>query len=629
MNHDSTANVMTESDLALFRQGGHCRLYDLLGAHPAQREGTDGVHFAVWAPHAEQVAVVGDFNGWNEAVHPLERLGDSGIWAGFVPYIGPGTGYLYRVQSGSGSFRADKADPFGFFHRTPPETPSVVWDLSFGWNDQEWMETRERRSADGPLTVYEVHLGSWMRVPEEGNRFLTYRELAPKLAAYAREMNYTHIEILPITEHPFYGSWGYQATGYFAPTGRYGTPEDFMYLVDLLHREGIGLILDWVPGHFPRDEHGLGRFDGSPLYEPSDSNRAVHPEWDDYVFDYGRGEVASFLLSSGLFWLDVYHIDGLRVDGVASMLSLHASQGQKENPEAIKFLRRFNEEAYTRFPTAVTIAEESDAWPLVSRPTYEGGLGFGMKWDMGWMHDTLEYLANDPLYRSFHQQKLTFRLMYAFKENYVLSLSHDEVSRGKSSLLNRMVGDDWQKFANLRLLYGYMYGQPGKKLLFMGGDFGQRDGWNHEQSLDWHLLAEEPHAGMSRWVTNLNRVYRAEPSLHDLDFSADGFEWIDCNDTEKSVLSFLRKGKSGREIMVVVCNFTPVVRHNYRVGVPFDGVYREILNSDAAEFGGSGQGNLGGVEAAPVGFHGRFHSLNLTLPPLGVLFLKWEGEAHV
>jgi 1,4-alpha-glucan branching enzyme len=499
------------------------------------------------------------------------------------------------------------------------------------------MEKRRQHNAlDAPIAIYEVHLGSWRRVPEENNRPLTYREMAPRLAEYVKGMGFTHIEFLPVMEHPFYGSWGYQITGYFAPTSRYGTPQDFMYLVDYLHQHDIGVIVDWVPSHFPTDEHGLGFFDGTHLYEHADPREGLHPDWNSYIFNYGRNEVRNFLISSALFWLDKYHVDGLRVDAVASMLYLDYSRkegewipnqyGGREDLEAITFLRRFNEEVYKNYPDVQTIAEESTAWPMVSRPTYVGGLGFGIKWDMGWMHDTLQYISKDPIHRKYHHNDLTFRMLYAFSENFLLSLSHDEVAHGKGSLLGKMPGDDWQKFANLRLLLGYMYAQPGKKLLFMGGEWGQWWEWHHDQSLDWHLTHYQRHAEVQRWVEDLNRLYRSEPALYELDLEPAGFEWIDVGDFEQSVISFIRKGKSTGDIILVVGNFTPVTRFNYRVGVPYGGLWKEMINSDAKEYGGSGQGNLGGVKATTTCFHGRPYSLNLTLPPLAVVFFKGKGQ---
>jgi 1,4-alpha-glucan branching enzyme len=629
--------LLTEDDLFLFNQGSHFRLYEKLGSHPLIREGREGTYFAVWAPDAERVSVVGDFNGWDATSHLLGARGQSGIWEGFIPGVQKGTRYKFRVQSRFRGYRADKADPFSHFNEVPPKTASIVWDLGYAWGDSEWMEKRagSNNAPTAPLSIYEVHLGSWMRVPEEEDRPLTYRELAPRLAEYVEKMGFTHVEFLPVMEHPFYGSWGYQTSSYFAPTSRYGTPQDFMYLIDQLHQAGIGVILDWVPSHFPSDEHGLGYFDGTHLYEHDDPRKGFHPDWKSFIFNYGRNEVRSFLLSSALFWLDLYHADGLRVDAVASMLYLDYSRkegewipneyGGRENLEAIAFLRRFNEEVYKNYPDVQTIAEESTAWPMVSRPTYVGGLGFGMKWDMGWMHDTLEYMSIDPLFRKFHHNLLTFRLLYAFQENFVLPLSHDEVVFGKGSLLGKMPGDDWQKFANLRLLFGYMFAQPAKKLLFMGGEFGQVWEWYHEKSLDWDLLQHGPHAGLQKWVQDLNWFYRSEPALHESDFSPAGFEWIDCNDSDSSVISLLRKGHSTNDLLLVVANFTPVVRYNYRVGAPRGGFWKEVLNSDAGEYGGSGQGNMGGVEAAPVSFHGRPHMLSLTLPPLALVFFKSEG----
>jgi len=636
---DTNANVLykhsplTDDDLYLFNEGSHFRLYEKLGAHPMELQGTKGTHFAVWAPDAEQVCVMGDFNGWSKETHLLRPRGSSGIREGFIPGVGKGDNYKYHVVSRFHGYRADKADPFALYSEQPPRTASIVWDLDYEWGDGEWMRERHRKNAlDAPLSVYEVHLGSWMRVPAEGNRSLTYRELASRLVDYVVEMGFTHVEFLPVMEHPFYGSWGYQTTGYFTTTSRYGTPQDFMHLVDRMHQSGIGVILDWVPSHFPSDEHSLGYFDGTYLYEHADPRQRVHPDWDSLIFNYGRKEVQSYLLSSAMCWLDKYHADGLRVDAVASMLYLDYGRkegewipnryGGNENLEAIGFLKRFNDEIYKSHPDVQTIAEESTAWPMVSRPLYLGGLGFGMKWDMGWMHDTLEYMSRDPIHRAYHHSKLTFRMLYAFQENFVLPLSHDEVVYGKGSLLRKMPGDDWRKFANLRLLYGYMYAQAAKKLLFMGGEIGQWDEWYHEAGLGWHLLDQPFHKGVQQWVRDLNRVYRSEPALHELDFESDGFEWIDCNDSMQSTLSLMRKAKTTGDVVVVVLNFTPVPRRNYRVGVPRDGFWKEILNSDAREYGGSGMGALGGVEASPVPAHGHPYSLNLTLPPLAAAFYK-------
>jgi 1,4-alpha-glucan branching enzyme len=629
-------SLLSEDDLYLFNEGSHFRLYEKLGAHLREVEGEAGACFAVWAPEAKQVTVMGDFNGWHKSSHPLRPRGQSGIWEGFIPGVSQGACYKYHIRSRHQNYQVDKADSCGFYFEGPPRTAAIVWDLDYSWGDRQWMAERHRRnSLDAPLSIYEMHLGSWRRVPEEDNRFLTYREMAPLLAAYLQQMGFTHVEFLPIMEHPFYGSWGYQTTGFFAPTSRYGTPQDFMFLVDCLHQQDIGVILDWVPSHFPADEHGPGFFDGTHLYEHADPRQGFHLDWHSFIYNYGRNEVRNFLLSSALYWLEKYHIDALRLDAVASMLYLDYSRpegewlpnpfGGKENLEAVDFLRKFNEEVYKTYPDVQTIAEESTSWAMVSRPNYMGGLGFGMKWDMGWMHDTLKYFSHDPIFRKYAHGTLTFRMLYAFQENFVLPLSHDEVVHGKGSLLQKMPGDDWQRFANLRLLLGYMYGQPGKKLLFMGAEIAQWSEWYHEVSLDWHLLKHLSHQGVQRWVENLNRVYRQEPALYEEDFSPAGFEWIDCKDVDHSVISFLRKGRNPEELILVVANFTPVVQHNYRVGVPRSGFWKEILNSDATDYWGSGQGNLGGVEATPLSFHGRFSSLNLTLPPLGIMFFKWAG----
>jgi 1,4-alpha-glucan branching enzyme len=628
-------SLLTDDDLYLFNEGSHLNLYQKLGAHEVEVKGVRGTYFAVWAPDAEQVFVTGDFNSWGKHPHPLRSRGHSGIWEGFIPGVGKGALYKYHVVSRYHSYRVNKMDPFACLHEPPPKTASVVWDLDYQWEDNHWMRSRaEHNALNAPVAIYEVHLGSWMRSPE-GNLPLSYRDLGPRLAEYASRLGYTHVELLPIMEHPFYGSWGYQTTGYFAPTARYGTPQDFMYLIDCLHQAGVGLILDWVPSHFPTDEHALGFFDGTHLYEHASPLKGFHPDWSSFIFNYGRNEVRSFLLSSAFCWLDQYHIDGLRVDAVASMLYLDYSRqngewmpniyGGNENLEAISFLRRFNEEVYKHHPDVQTAAEESTAWPAVSRPSYVGGLGFGMKWDMGWMHDTLVYMSKDPVHRRYHHNQLTFRLLYAFNENFILPLSHDEVVYGKGSLLRKMPGDDWQKFANLRALYGYMYAQPAKKLLFMGGEFGQWDEWNHETSLDWHLLDYPPHSSLQKWVTDLNHTYRGEPALHELDFDPAGFEWVDCNDGDNSTISLLRKGQTTGDLFLVVCNFTPVPRGAYRVGVPRGGFWREVLNSDSAYYGGSGLGNAGGVEARPESVHGRPYSLELMLPPLSVVYLKSDG----
>ncbi len=627
---DGEPTLMGEDDRWWLAEGTHTRLFEVLGAHPLTVGGTKGTLFAVWAPEAEAVAVVGDFNRWDPKSDPMRPHGSSGVWERFVPGVGPGALYKYHIVSRHGPHLL-KADPFAFYSEVPPRSASVVWDLAYPWGDQDWLRERGRRNAlDAPIAIYEVHLGSWRRTAD--GRYLTYRELAPLLADHVAELGFTHVEFLPVMEHPFYGSWGYQTTGYFAPTARYGTPQDFMHLVDHLHRHGIGVILDWVPSHFATDGHGLGQFDGSHLYEHADPRRGIHPDWGSYTFNYGRHEVRSFLLSSALFWLDRYHADGLRLDAVASMLYLDYSRkegewvpnevGGREDLAAIAFLRRLNEAVYREFPDVQTYAEESTAWPMVSRPTSVGGLGFGLKWDMGWMHDTLRYMAEDPVHRKYHHDKLTFRMLYASHENFVLPLSHDEVVHGKGSLLGKMPGDDWQKFASLRLLLGYMYGSAGKKLLFMGGEFGQWAEWNHEQSLDWHLLAYPPHRGLKRWVADLNRLYRSEPSLHTRDCGDLGFQWVEAGDASASVVAFLRWGREAEDPVLFVGNFTPVVRFGYRVGVPSGGRWEELLNSDAVEYEGSGQGNLGGVEAEPVPAHGFPQSLSLTLPPLAVLFLK-------
>ena len=632
----SDVTLLTDDDLYLFNEGSHFHLYEKLGAHPLTINGQRGTYFAVWAPDAKQVFVVGDFNDWNRMSHPLHPRAQSGIWEGFIPGVGKGALYKYHISSRYQGYRVDKADPFATYDEKPPQTASVVWDIDNTWGDQEWMEKRRSHNAlDAPITIYEVHLGSWRRVANE-DRYLTYRELAPQLAEYAQQMGFTHIELLPIMEHPFFGSWGYQTTGYFAPTSRYGTPQDFMYLIDYLHQHGIGVILDWVPSHFPTDEHGLGFFDGTHLYEHAYPQKGFHPDWTSFIFNYERKEVQSFLISSALFWLDKYHVDGLRVDAVASMLYLDYSRkagewmpnkyGGRENLDAIAFLRRLNEAVYRNYPDVQTIAEESTAWPMVSRPTYLGGLGFGMKWDMGWMHDTLQYMGKDPVFRKYHHNDLTFRMLYAFTENFVLPLSHDEVVHGKGSLLGKMPGDDWQKFANLRLLLGYMYAQPGKNLLFMGAELGQWREWHHDESLDWHLIGYQRHAQIQKWVQDLNQIYRSQPALHELDCEPAGFEWIDASDVEHGVISFIRKGKSTNEIILVVCNFTPKTYFKYRVGVAVGAFWTEILNSDAKEYGGSGQGNLGGVAATTIPWHGRSFSLELTLPPLGVSFFKCQGR---
>ena len=630
-------SLLTEEDVYLFNEGSHFHLYEKLGSHPLTAAGTSGCYFAVFAPDAERVSVMGDFNGWSRESHPLRQRAESGIWEGFLPGVGPGTVYKYHLVSRYGGYRVDKADPFAFSHEVPPRTGSVVREIDFRWGDSEWMAKRGRRHApSAPISIYEVHLGSWRRDWSNG-RPLDYCETAPLLAEYVREMGYTHVEFLPVMEHPFGASWGYQVTGYFAPTSRYGSPADFQSLIDTLHRQDIGVILDWVPSHFPTDEHGLVYFDGTHLYEHADPRQGFHPDWKSSIFNYGRNEVRSFLFSSAAFWLEKYHADGLRVDGVASMLYLDYSRdtgewipnerGGRENLAAISLLQRLNEHVSSTHPDALTIAEESTAWPMVTRPAHLGGLGFRMKWDMGWMNDTLRYMREDPIHRKYHHNLLTFRPIYAHSENFVLALSHDEVVHGKGSLLMKMPGDDWQRFANLRLLLGYQCAVPGKKLLFMGGEIGQWAEWDHDASVQWHLLGQAQHAGVRRWAADLNRLYSAEPALHERDFDPAGFEWVDCHDFPHSVLSLLRAGAAPGERVLAVFNFTPVPRHGYRVGVPAGGFWRELANSDALEYGGSGLGNIGGVEARPLPAHGRPVSLDLTLPPLAALFFKAPAEA--
>ncbi|MBI5244893.1 MAG: 1,4-alpha-glucan branching protein GlgB [Elusimicrobia bacterium] len=627
--------LLSEDDLHFFNEGTQFRLYDKLGAHLAHdKDGVEGVYFAVWAPNARKVSVIGDFNGWNRDSRRLHPKGPSGIWEGFIPGVGQGTNYKYFIHSNHHGYRIEKADPLAFHTEIPPKTASVVWDISYEWADREWMAKRgDRNGMRAPVSIYEIHLGSWMRVPEEGGRSLNYRELATKLVEYVKRMGFTHVEFLPVMEHPFGGSWGYQTTGYFAPTSRFGTPQDFMFLIDRLHQNGIGVFLDWVPSHFPTDAHGLGFFDGTHLYEHQDSREGFHPDWASFIFNYGRHEVRSFLISSALFWLDKYHVDGLRVDAVASMLYRDYSRksgewipnryGGRENIEAIDILRRMNEEAYKNHPGIQMIAEESTSWGGVSRPTYVGGLGFGYKWDMGWMHDTLVYMKKDGIHRKYHHNQLTFRMLYAWHENFILPLSHDEIVHGKCSLITQMSGcDDWQKFANLRALFLNQWTQPGKKLLFMGGEIAQRDEWWHEKSLDWHLLQWEPHQGVQRLVADLNRLYRETPPLHELDTEQAGFEWVDCSDCDASVLTYLRYDKDRGRPVLVALNYTSVPRAGYRVGVPRGGYWRELLNSDARDYWGGGIGNGGGVWASEEPSHGRPCSLWLTIPPLGGVILR-------
>jgi 1,4-alpha-glucan branching enzyme len=625
--------LLTSFDLHLFNEGGHNRLYQKMGAHITVVDGHPGTYFAVWAPDAERISVVGDFNGWNPDSNPMTPHGDSGIWECFIRDLGKGAIYKYHIRSRFHMYRVNKADPYGYHHETPPRTGSIIWDLDYQWGDEEWMRLRHKRNAfDAPMSVYEVHIGSWMRNEQEGNRWFSYRELAPRLAAYVNELGFTHVEFMPIMEHPYYASWGYQITGYFAPSSRWGTPQDFMYLVDYLHQHGIGVILDWVPSHFPNDQHGLAYFDGTHLYEHADPRKGFHPDWKSAIFNYGRNEVRAFLISNAMFWLDVYHVDGLRMDAIASMLYLDYSRkqgewipnmyGGRENLEAVSLLQRVNHDAYQEFPDIQTIAEESTAWPMVSRPTYIGGLGFGMKWDMGWMHDTLKYFSQDPIHRKYHHNKLTFRGLYAFTENFTLPLSHDEVVHGKGSLIGKMAGDYWQKFANLRLLFGYMFTQPGKKLLFMGGEIGQWKEWNHDSSVDWILLNFPSHQGIKRWVSDLNAFYRGDPAMHEYDFSPSGLRWIDADDNVNSVLCYMRYGKDENAPLVVCCNFTPVPRRGYRIGVPKPGKWREVLNSNAALYGGTDEGNYGGVETDPIPNHGHEQSVLLNLPPLGMVVFK-------
>ena len=622
--------MLSEYDDYLFRQGSHQQLYERLGAHVQG----DATRFAVWAPNAASVAVIGDFNGWDDNACPLAAQDENArFWAGVVAGAQPGQRYEYRIASRFRGYQVDKADPFAFACGAPPSTSSVIVNLEHAWNDSSWMRGRAQVNAlDAPMSIYEVHLGSWRRDPADPDRLPGYHEIARQLADHVLSLGFTHVELMPVTEHPFYGSWGYQTTAYCAPTARYGSPHDFMAFVEYLHQRGLGVILGWVPSHFPGDEHGLAYFDGTHLFEHADPRQGFHPQWKSCIFNYGRPEVRSFLLSSAMFWFDRYHIDGLRVDGVASMLYLDYARkagewvpnehGGRENLGAMTLLRQLNKAVYQTYPDVQTIAGESTAWPQVSRPTWLGGLGFGLKWSMGWMNDTLEYFRLDPIYRGFHHGRITFSLLYAFNENFVLPLSHDEVVYGKGSLIGKMPGDDWQRFANLRLLYGYMWGHPGKKLLFMGGEFAQWREWNHDGSLDWHLLAYPMHGGMQTWVRDLNRTHACCKALHTQDFVADGFAWVDCCDSANSVVAFLRRAADGSAPILVVCNFTPVPRHRYRLGVPLPGEWCEVLNSDAACYGGSGVGNYGATDTEPVAAHGHAQSLALTLPPLGALYFE-------
>jgi 1,4-alpha-glucan branching enzyme len=625
--------ILGELDVYLIAEGSHLRLDEKLGARLMALEGVDGVGFCVWAPNAKRVSVVGNFNNWDGRCHPMRLRAECGVWEIFVPGIGEGELYKYEILGADGSLLALKQDPFAFYCEQSPGTAALVCDLSrYRWRDEAWLERRQASvERDAPISIYEVHLGSWRRNADEGGRLLTYGELGDALAAYCLDMGFTHVELLPINEHPFSGSWGYQPLGLFAPTSRFGSPDEFRGFVDTLHRAGIGVINDWVPGHFPSDPHGLAYFDGTHLYEHSDPRLGQHQDWGTMIYNYGRYEVADYLLNNALFWLEEYHIDGLRVDAVASMLYLDYSRragewipnkyGGNENLDAIAFLRKMNEALYERWPGTATIAEESTSWPMVSRPTYLGGLGFGYKWNMGWMHDTLSYMSKDPVFRKYNHDRITFGLVYAFSENFILPLSHDEVVHGKGSLLGKMPGDRWQKFANLRSLFGFMFCYPGKKLLFMGGEFGQEREWNHDSSLDWHLLDDSFHSGVQRLVRDLNHLYRDVAALHQKDCEPEGFEWIDCTDVEQSVYSFLRRGKEPHDVAIVICNLTPLVRRDYKIGVPLGGYYAERINTDAEIYGGSNVGNGGGVEAVALECHGRPFSIEVTLPPLAVLVL--------
>ncbi len=626
--------VVSEFDLHLFGEGKLYQAYDKLGAHRCMHQGVQGVNFAVWAPNAKRVSVVGEFNGWDGRRHPMRSRGSVGIWELFIPGTGDGEIYKYEILPQGGGTPFTKADPYAAAAECRPKTASLVCEVrQHQWNDASWMESRKIGDPlKKPISIYEVHLGSWKRVVEEGNRWMTYRELGEHLLPYVKKMGFTHIEMLPIVEHPFDGSWGYQATGYFAPTSRFGTPEDFMSFVDTCHQAGIGVIMDWAPAHFPDDPHGLAFFDGTHLYDHADPRKGWHPEWKSRIFNYGRTEVKNFLINSALSWFDRYHIDGLRVDAVASMLYLDYARkhgewlpnqyGGNENLEAVEFIKELNAVVHQEHSGILMIAEESTAWPGVSRPTYIGGLGFSFKWNMGWMHDTLEYFQLDPIYRKFHQDKVTFGLMYAFTENFVLVLSHDEVVHGKKALLDKMPGDDWQRFANLRALYGHMWGHPGKKMLFMGGEIGQWWEWNHDDSLQWHLLDSPQHRGLQQYIADLNRLYQTEPALYEVDFDWQGFQWIDLHDSDNSTLTYIRYAQDKDDCVVCACNFTPVPRERYRMGVPRDGLYRELLNSDSEIYGGSNMGNGGGVNANPIPWHNQPFSLLVTLPPLSVVYFK-------
>ncbi|AKD05918.1 glycogen branching protein [Pontibacter korlensis] len=634
------ASLFTDFDIYLFKEGRHYNLYLKLGSHPMEVSGRQGTYFAVWAPNADQVSVMGEFNGWSRDSHQLHvRLDGSGIWEGFIPDVEIGVMYKYHIKSKYHLYHVEKSDPFAFRREVPPQTASIVSKLEYQWNDQAWIDERKNKAGQPqPYSVYELHLGSWRRKPEEDNRPLTYRELADELPRYVKDLGFTHVELMPVMHHPFSGSWGYQITGYFAAHSLLGEPEDLMYLIDVLHQHGIGVIMDWVPSHFPSDEHGLAYFDGTHLFEHADPRKGFHPDWNSYIFNYGRSEVRSFLISNALFWLDKYHVDGLRVDAVASMLYLDYSRkegewipnehGGRENLEAISFLKEFNHAVHNNFPEVLTIAEESTAWPAVTGPVENGGLGFNMKWMMGWMHDTLHYFSTDPIYRRYHQGEITFSLVYAFSERFMLPLSHDEVVHGKGSLLNKMPGDDWQRFANLRTLYAYMYAHPGAKLLFMGADIAQGSEWNHDSSLDWHLLQYGPHHGIQELLRELNAIYKAEPAMYAHSFSPEGFQWVDINDAHNSVISFLRKGNNPGDEILVVCNLTPALHEHYRMGVPHAGEWVQVFNSDDSRYGGSNVHNLEPIPSMPEPFHGQEHSVTLKLPPMAVTYFKLSSRQN-
>lgn len=631
--------VLGELDVHLLAEGTHLRNFERLGAHLSRMDGVRGTAFAVWAPNARRVSVVGDFCDWDGRRLPMRRRHECGVWELFVPHVDSGALYKYEIKGPDGTLLPLKSDPYAFYAERPPHTASVVFPLeNLSWEDSGWMSGRAAANAlDAPISIYEVHLGSWRRAGTDGQTYLSYAELADTLIPYVKEMGFTHLELMPVSEYPFDGSWGYQPIGLYAPTSRFGTPDAFARFVDRCHREGIGVLLDWVPGHFPTDPHGLGYFDGTHLYEHADPRQGFQPDWNTLIFNYARREVRNYLLGNALFWCERFHADGLRVDAVASMLYLDYSRnadqwvpnelGGRENLAAVALLREMNEQIFGTCPGATTIAEESTAWPGVSRPTYLGGLGFGYKWNMGWMHDTLDYMAQDPMHRHWHHDRLTFGLVYAFGENFILPLSHDEMVHGKKSLIDKMPGDRWQRFANLRAYFGFMFGHPGKKLLFMGSEFAQAREWNHDRSLDWHLLNDPAHLGVQKLVRDLNHLYRETPALHQLDFEPAGFEWIQGGDAEHSVIAFMRQGRAPQRPMLIVCNFTPVPRHGYRLGVPDAGFWHERINTDSRHYGGSGMGNAGGVWTSDEGWHGQTYSLTLTLPPLATLFLEPQPEA--